>query len=31
MKDKRSEVLPDKEFKALLEYDSVEDFSDTDR
>ncbi len=31
MKDKRSEVLSDKEFEALLEYNSAEDFSDTDK
>jgi len=31
MKDKRSEILSDKEFEILLEYNSTKDFSDTDR
>jgi len=31
MKNKRSEVLSNKEFETLLEYDSAEDFSDTNR
>lgn len=31
IQNKGPEVLQDKEFEALLAYDSAEDFSDTDR